>query len=119
LFAGTAAFGITTRNQWTGTVQQRTNQAARLLVGVMHPEKSTGIIRLQLPGQTTPYTDAAIFAQTSGYLKKWYFDLGARVNAGDVLAEIDTRDEDSLPDVASRSFARRGKVGTTRRLRSS
>jgi hypothetical protein len=60
LFAGTAAFGIYTRNQWTGAVQQRTNQAARLLVGVAHPEKSTGMIRLQLPGQTMPYTDAAL-----------------------------------------------------------
>ena len=42
LFAGAAAFGIYTRNQWTGAVQQRTNEAARLLVGVAHPEKSTG-----------------------------------------------------------------------------
>ena len=42
------------------------------------------------PGRTTPYTDAPIFAQTSGYLKKWYFDIGAKVKAGDVLAEIDT-----------------------------
>jgi RND family efflux transporter MFP subunit len=94
LFAGTAAFGIYTRNQWTGAVQQRTNKAARLLVGVMHPEKSTGMIRLELPGQTMPYTDAAIFAQTTGYLKKWYFDIGAKVKAGDVLAEIDTPEVD-------------------------
>jgi RND family efflux transporter MFP subunit len=94
LFAAIAAFGIYMRNQWTGAVQQRTNQAARLLVGVMHPEKSTGMIRLQLPGQTMPYTDAAIFAQTSGYLKKWYFDIGARLKAGDVLAEIDTPEVD-------------------------
>jgi RND family efflux transporter MFP subunit len=41
-----------------------------------------------------PYTDAAIFAQTSGYLKKWNFDIGARVKAGDVLAEIDTPEVD-------------------------
>jgi RND family efflux transporter MFP subunit len=94
LFAGLAAFGIYTRNQWTAVVQQRTNQAARLLVGVVHPEKSTGRIRLQLPGHTMPYTDAAIFAQTSGYLKKWYFDIGARIKAGDVLAEIDTPEVD-------------------------
>jgi multidrug efflux pump subunit AcrA (membrane-fusion protein) len=94
LFAGTAAFGVYTRNRWTGAVQQRTNDAARLVVGVMHPEKSTGRIRLELPDQTMPYTDAAIFAQTSGYLKKWYFDIGARVEAGDVLAEIDTPEVD-------------------------
>jgi RND family efflux transporter MFP subunit len=94
LFLGLAAFGIYTRNQWTGAVQQRTNAAARVLVGVARPEKSTGMIRLQLPGQTMPYTDAAILAQTSGYLKTWYFDIGARVKAGEVLAEIDTPEVD-------------------------
>ena len=94
LFAGVAAFGISARNQWTSAVQRRANEAAQLVVGVMHPEKSTGLIHLELPGQTTPYTDAAILAQTSGYLKKWYFDIGAKVKAGEVLAEIDTPEVD-------------------------
>jgi RND family efflux transporter MFP subunit len=94
LFICIAALGIYGRNQWTVAVQQRTNEEARMLVEVVHPEKSTGMIRLQLPGQTLPYTDASIFAQTSGYLKKWYFDIGAKVKAGDVLAEIDTPEVD-------------------------
>jgi RND family efflux transporter MFP subunit len=94
LFIAIAAFGIYTRNQWTGAVQQRTNEEARMVVEVVHPEKSTGMIHLQLPGQTMPYTDASIFAQTSGYLKKWYFDIGTKVKAGDVLAEIDTPEVD-------------------------
>jgi multidrug efflux pump subunit AcrA (membrane-fusion protein) len=42
-----------------------------------------------------PYTDAPIFAQTSGYLQKWYFDIGAEVKAGAVLAEIDTPEVDA------------------------
>jgi RND family efflux transporter MFP subunit len=94
LFIAIAAFGIYTRNQSTGAVQQRTNEAAQMLVEVMHPEKSTGMIHLQLPGQTMPYTDSPIFAQTSGYLNKWYFDIGTKVKAGDVLAEIDTPEVD-------------------------
>src|ERR1700758_1036462 len=94
LFIGIAVFGIYTRDQWTSALQHRTNEAARTLVQVVHPEKSTGAIQLQLPGQTMPYTDAPIFAQTSGYLKKWYFDIGSRVKAGDVLAEIDTPEVD-------------------------
>jgi RND family efflux transporter MFP subunit len=90
LFVGLAAFGIYTRNQWTAVVQQRTNEAARLLVDTVHPQKSIGMVHLQLPGQAMPFSDSPIFAQTSGYLKKWYFDIGARVKKGDVLAEIDT-----------------------------
>jgi RND family efflux transporter MFP subunit len=90
LFVALAAFGIYTRNQWTAAVQQRTDVAARLLVDTVHPQKSIGMIHLQLPGQAMPFTDSPILAQTSGYLKKWYFDIGARVKKGDVLAEIDT-----------------------------
>ena len=90
LFVGLAAFGIYTRNQWTVVVQQRTHEAARILVDTAHPQKSIGMMHLQLPGQAMPFSDSPIFAQTSGYLKKWYFDIGARVKKGDVLAEIDT-----------------------------
>jgi RND family efflux transporter MFP subunit len=94
LFIAIAARGIYTRNQQTAAVAQRTDRAARMLAAVVHPEKSTGMIQLQLPGETMPYTDAPIFAQTSGYLKKWYFDIGSRVKAGAVLAEIDTPEVD-------------------------
>jgi len=90
LFVGLAAFGIYRRNQWTAVVQQRTNEAARILVDTAHPQKSIGIMHLQLPGEAMPFSDSPIFAQTSGYLKKWYFDIGTRVKKGDVLAEIDT-----------------------------
>jgi RND family efflux transporter MFP subunit len=94
LFIGVAVLGILARNQWTSEVQSRTNEAARILVEVAHPQRSTGMIHLQLPGQALPFTDSPIFAQTSGYLKKWYFDIGARVKKGDVLAEIDTPEVD-------------------------
>ena len=67
LFIAIAAFGIYTPKRWTAVVQQRTNEAARTLAEVVHPEKPTGMIRLQLPGQTMPYTDAPIFAHTSGW----------------------------------------------------
>lgn len=90
LLVGVATLGVYTRNTWTAKLQQRTNQAAQLVVQVIHPETAVGMISLQLPGQTMPYSDAPIFAQTSGYLKRWYFDIGAQVKAGAVLAEIDT-----------------------------
>lgn len=94
LFIGLAVFGIVVRNQWTAEVQQLTNQAARVQVEVVHPQKATGTMRLQLPGEALPFTDSPIVAQTSGYLKKWYFDIGARVKQGDVLADIDTPEVD-------------------------
>jgi RND family efflux transporter MFP subunit len=94
LFLILAVFGIYSRNQWTAEVQARNNEAARVLVEVVHPEPSSGVVHLQLPGEATAFTDSPIVAQTSGYLKKWYFDIGARVRKGDVLAEIDTPEVD-------------------------
>jgi multidrug efflux pump subunit AcrA (membrane-fusion protein) len=91
---GLAAFGIYSRNQWTAVVQARNNEAARTLVEVVHPQVASGTVHLQLPGQAMPFTDSPIVAQTSGYLKKWYFDIGAGVKKGDVLAEIDTPEVD-------------------------
>ena len=88
-----AAIGIEARFSRTQSIQQHPNKAAESTVTVVHPQKASITIPV-LPGQTQAYTDAPIFAQTSGYLKKWYFDIGAKVKAGDVLAEIDTPEVD-------------------------
>ncbi len=95
LFIGIAILGISSRNKWTLEIQRVTDKAARTIVQVVHPTRAIEAISLQLPGQTMPYTDAPIFAQTSGYLKNWYFDIGAEVKTGAVLAEIDTPEVDA------------------------
>ena len=64
-----------------------------MTVTVVHPQKAPISIPV-LPGRTEAYTDAPIYAQTSGYLKEWHFDIGAKVKAGDVLAEVDTPEVD-------------------------
>ena len=90
LFIAVAIIGIYSRTTSETGLQQRSDEAAQMVVSVIHPEKASTTIPLQLPGQTRAYIEAPIFAQTTGYLKKWYFDIGAKVKAGDVLAEIDT-----------------------------
>ena len=95
LFIGVAVLGIYSRNAKTFGLQQLTDKAARTMVQAVHPARTTEEITLQLAGQTTPYTDAPIFAQTKGYLQKWYFDIGTEVKAGAVLAEIDTPEVDA------------------------
>src|SRR6476620_5524411 len=90
LFIALAVFGISSRNAKNAGLQQQSNEAAQMVVTVVHPEKASTVIPLKLPGQTRAYIEAPIFAQTTGYLKKWYFDIGARVKAGAILAEIDT-----------------------------
>jgi RND family efflux transporter MFP subunit len=47
-----------------------------------------------LPGNVTAYTDSPIYARTAGYLTRWYFDIGAKVKKGALLAEIATPEVD-------------------------
>ena len=65
---------------------------------------SRGHATLQLPGQLSAYTDAPIYAQTSGYLKSWSFDIGAKVKANDILGEIDTPEVDQALAQAKAQF---------------
>jgi len=67
--------------------------APAITVDVVHPA-TVGGGTLQVSGYTQAYTEAPIYAQTSGYLTKWNFDIGGRVHANDVLGEIDTPEVD-------------------------
>jgi multidrug efflux pump subunit AcrA (membrane-fusion protein) len=64
------------------------------LVNVAKIKKSPPGSQLLLPGSMIPVTEAYIFARTSGYVKKRYVDIGDRVKAGQLLAEIDAPDLD-------------------------
>jgi RND family efflux transporter MFP subunit len=77
-----------------GQTPQKSAQPAEMAVNIVHPQKLSKAISIQVPGQLQAYHEAPIYAQTSGYLKAWYFDIGAKVRANDVLAEIDTPEVD-------------------------
>jgi RND family efflux transporter MFP subunit len=68
-----------------------TEDAAIVTVNTTHPKPTdpTGS-ELVLPGTVQANIDAPIYARTSGYLKRWLVDIGTRVKAGQLLAEIDT-----------------------------
>jgi RND family efflux transporter MFP subunit len=89
--AALAVYGVMTRSAATEKLEQQANQtASEQTVTVVKPERLAASVSVELPGQTQAYVQAPVFAQTSGYLKQWYFDIGAHVKAGDVLAELDT-----------------------------
>lgn len=88
-----AIIGVEVLSSRKQPVREHSQPSAVVTVAVVHPQKASIPIP-RLPGQTEAYTDAPIHAQTSGYLKDWYFDIGAKVKAGDVLAEIDTPEVD-------------------------
>src|SRR5436309_52645 len=63
-------------------------------VAVIHPAIESGEEDLVLPGTMQAYVESPIYARTSGYLKKWYRDIGSRVRQGESLADIDTPEVD-------------------------
>ena len=63
-------------------------------VNVAAPEQKGAGTPLQLPGRIEAYTQAPMYARTGGYLKSWKVDIGGKVKAGQLLAEIETPDLD-------------------------
>jgi RND family efflux transporter MFP subunit len=63
-------------------------------VAIIHPTAQPGSEDLTLPGTLQAYVESPIYARTNGYLRKWYHDIGARVNKGDLLADIETPEVD-------------------------
>ncbi len=63
-------------------------------VGVIQPKRGSTAQEIILPGNIQAFIDAPIYARTNGYLKVWYFDIGAHVKKGQLLAEIETPEVD-------------------------
>jgi RND family efflux transporter MFP subunit len=74
-----------------GTVTER---AAIATVNVVEPKSGAALEAIVLPGTAQAFIDTPIFARTSGYLKQWYFDIGAHVQQGQLLAVIETPELD-------------------------
>jgi RND family efflux transporter MFP subunit len=90
-----AAVGILTRRSHETDVAQWTQEQAIPTVAVITPKAGAGEQKLTLPGTVQAWYEAPIYARVPGYLKDWYFDYGAHVKKGDVLAEIETPDIDA------------------------
>src|ERR1700740_155290 len=94
LLAIVISLGIRSRVDAETRLAVATDQAAIPAVDVVHPQEGAPTQEIVLPGTTQAFTDTPIYARTNGYLQRWYFDIGARVKKGQLLAEIDTPEID-------------------------
>ncbi len=90
----TVVFGIRERAATTDGLVQLAHGSAASPVSVIYPKPGGRTDELVLPANIQAYIDAPIYARTHGYLKRWYFDIGARVQQGQLLAEIETPEVD-------------------------
>ena len=86
--------GIRTRVKTAAAVKQQTLDLSVPVVSVIHPKRGALRDEVVLPGNIQAYIDSPIYARASGYLKTWYADIGARVKAGQLLAEIEAPEID-------------------------
>jgi RND family efflux transporter MFP subunit len=92
---GIAITGILIRRHNESEVTKWTNDLATPVVATVTPKQGVTGQQISLPGDIEAWYEAPIYARVSGYLKAWYFDFGAHVTKGQLLAEIDAPDLDA------------------------
>jgi RND family efflux transporter MFP subunit len=89
VLGGLAAWGVASRTTSMATLARETDESAIPTVAVVQLKGGAPQEDIVLPGNVQAYIDAPIYARTAGYLRRRYVELGARVKAGQLLAEID------------------------------
>ena len=97
--------GIASRVQAADKLKHETLDSAIPAVSAVHPKRGAAVEEVVLPGNVQAYVATPIWARTNGYLKSWYFDIGAHVKAGQLLAEIETPELDKQLDQARADLA--------------
>src|SRR5579862_4388290 len=92
---GIAVSGILWRRQQESEVAKWTAELAVPTVATVTPKQGVTGQQISLPGDIEAWFEAPIYARVSGYLKAWYFDFGAHVTKGQLLADIDAPDLDA------------------------
>jgi RND family efflux transporter MFP subunit len=94
IIAGIVIAGVVPRVRARDALKTETYNLAVPTVSVMQPKLGAPETEIVLPGNIQAFADSPIYARTNGYLKNWYVDIGARVRAGQLLADIETPEID-------------------------
>jgi membrane fusion protein, multidrug efflux system len=94
IFVVIAAVGISTRLSEQHALAKETEAMAVPSIAVVHPSVEPPQSELQLPSTLQAYIEAPIYARTTGYLGRWYKDIGSKVKKGELLADIETPEVD-------------------------
>ena len=87
-------YGIHSRTSADKTLVTDTRIESVPEVKVVYPTGGATDQALVLPGNTQAFVDTPIYSRTNGYLKRWYFDIGAHVRKGQLMATIETPELD-------------------------
>ncbi len=105
---GVVGAGIATRSHTERKLADRTAAQSTPTVAVIRPKPAEATGALTLPATLQALNSAPIFARTSGYVRKWYVDIGDPVRAGQTLAVLDA------PEIDQQLVAARADLETAR-----
>jgi RND family efflux transporter MFP subunit len=94
LVIAVVSWGIWSRTSAEAALAKVTNDEAQPTVSVVAAAAGPAVEEIVLPGTVRAEYETPIYARTSGYVKHWYTDIGTRVKAGTLLAEIDSPEVD-------------------------
>ena len=97
--------GVLHRKHSETVLAEQTTEMAPPTVNIAAPKIGSPTTEFVLPGNVTAFTDAPIYANTAGYLKRWYYDIGSRVKKGALLAEISAPELDQQLQQAEQDLA--------------
>lgn len=100
-----AAYGMLSRKQESGNLATftKTNSAPPVATEKLKLQQSAR--EVVLSGKMQAFSQAAIYARTTGYVKAWYHDIGSHVAKGELLAVIETPELDQQLAVAKADLA--------------
>ena len=123
LLAGAAfAFGLVPRLKQRAGVRADTRELALPTVATVFPTPAKAGPPLVLSGELRPQMEASIYARANGYVRRWLVDIGAKVEQGQLLAELDTPELDrelaqARAELAQANAARALAESTAKRWR--
>ena len=94
VIAGVLFFGILSRRKAEENLRAVSVEMSVTPVSVVLPKRAAPAQEIILPGSIQSFISSPIYARTDGYLKKWYFDIGSHVKAGQLLATIQAPEVD-------------------------
>jgi RND family efflux transporter MFP subunit len=98
-------FGIRSRLKTEANLRKVTAVMAVPSVSVVRPTPGAPAQEIILPGNVQPFISSPVYSRTDGYLKKWYFDIGSHVKAGQLLATIQAPEVDEQLSQAQSTLA--------------
>lgn len=95
VLGGAIVMGILPRQkQHEALAAEKSADAGPPRVEVVTPKVLASDRSISLPGSVQPLEETTLYPRATGYVSKWYFDMGDMVKEGDLLADIDTPEAD-------------------------